>query len=146
MWQRVPGTLGAFTYTAPTTLLTVPTSVPTGTYYVGYIMRGAVPEYGGGDNTVIIPNETLTVTCSADSYESDNNSGTAKTAPAGATQTHNICPATDEDWVKFTLAAPLAVTLRTGGAGGDTRMWLYNSSLTQLDYNDDDGSTLFSRG
>lgn len=140
-----PGSLGAFTYTVPTTTLTVPTTVPPGTYYVGYIMRGAVPEYGTSDNTVIIPNETLTVTCSGDAYENDNSSGTAKTITAGATQTHSICPATDQDWVRFTLAAPSAVTLQTGGAGGDTRMWLYNSSLTQLDFNDDFGSTLFSR-
>lgn len=81
------------------------------------------------------------VTCnpsSGDSYEPDNNSTQAKTITAGTSQTHSIYPVADQDWVKFTLADDAAVTLETSGSpGDDTRLWLYNSSLTQLDYNDD---------
>ena len=37
------------------------------------------------------------------------------------------------------------VTLETNGATGDTRLYLYDSSLNQIDFDDDSGNGLFSR-
>lgn len=59
--SRSLGSLNAFTYTNPTTSLTVPTSQPAGTYYVGWIMRTTTSEYETNDNTVVIGNKTLQV-------------------------------------------------------------------------------------
>ena len=53
-------------------------------------------------------------------------------------------PPDDVDWVKFTLDAESEVVLETSGAGGDTQMWLYDSTLTELEYNDDGGTDAFS--
>jgi hypothetical protein len=73
-----------------------------------------------------------------DSYEPDNTSAQAKTIALGTSQIHSIRPATDIDWVKFQLTTPSAVLIQTAGpAGGDTRMWLYNSSLQEIRSNDD---------
>jgi hypothetical protein len=82
--------------------------------------------------------------CSGDSYEPDNSSGQANWIFDGSPQTHNICPVGDEDWVMFTLSTESAIALETSGPSGDTRMWLYDSGLTELDYNDDGGIGLFS--
>jgi hypothetical protein len=83
--------------------------------------------------------------CGADGYETDDTSGQAKTITSGAAQTHNICPADDVDWVTFSLASESAVLLETSGATGDTVMTLYDAGLSQIDYDDDGGSGLFSR-
>jgi hypothetical protein len=80
-----------------------------------------------------------------DSYEPDNSSGAARLITNGVLQSHSIVPATDLDWVYFDLSATLAVTLETSGSSGDTRMWLYNSALTEIEFDDDDGADLFSR-
>lgn len=55
-------TLNANTYSRPTTSFTVPCSVPTGTYYFGWIARSAVAEYSTDNNTAVITDERLTVT------------------------------------------------------------------------------------
>ncbi len=60
------------------------------------------------------------------------------------TQTHSICPVGDEDWMTFTLTSPSEVTLTTSGPSGDTRMWLYDSNLIQIEYNDNSGTDNFS--
>ncbi len=60
-------TLGANTFTNPTSAFTVPSTLPAGTYYVGWIMTSSVAEYSeSGSNTVIIGPEQLTVTESID--------------------------------------------------------------------------------
>lgn len=82
---------------------------------------------------------------SGDGYEPDDTAAEANTISDGSPQTgHSILPVGDEDWVKFTLSAEAAVTLETSGGSGDTQMWLYDNSITELDYDDDDGSGLFS--
>ncbi len=94
----------------------------------------------------------IPVTCGTgggDSFEPDNSSAQAKTIISGLSQTHSIYPVADQDWVTFTLPNNSAVTIETSGLStSDTRMWLYNNTLTQLAYNDDinlqDGN-LFSR-
>jgi putative hemolysin len=80
-----------------------------------------------------------------DSYEPDDTPGQAQWISSGSPQTHSIVPVGDVDWVKFTLGAESEVVIGTSGAYGDTRMWLYDSSLNELEHNDDGGSDLFSR-
>ena len=84
----------------------------------------------------------------ADSYEPDNTPGQAKYIPNNTTQTHSIDPVGDIDWVTFSIGQGSEVTIETSGPSGDTEMWLYDSNLMQLDYNDDIdamGGNYFSR-
>ena len=54
-------------------------------------------------------------------------------------------PASDLDWVKFTLTQTAAIHLETSGAtASDTRMWLYDSNLTEIEFDDDDGAGDYS--
>lgn len=79
-----------------------------------------------------------------DSYEPDDSAAQASPIASGSPQNHSICPAGDEDWVSFTLGEESAVTLETSGPSGDTRMWLYDFGLAQVEYDDDGGTGLFS--
>lgn len=79
-----------------------------------------------------------------DSYEPDDSAAQASPIASGSSQNHSICPAGDEDWVSFTLGGESGVALETSGPSGDTRMWLYDSGLSLLEYNDDGGTSLFS--
>lgn len=76
----------------------------------------------------------------SDGYESDNTSGTSKLITIGSTQTHSL-PAGDIDWVYFDVTTPGTYAIETTGSG-DTLIYLYNSSLSQLEYDDDDGDGL----
>ena len=82
--------------------------------------------------------------CVVDGYEPDDASGTASALERNTTQRHSICPAGDEDWTTFTLGADSQVVLETSGVTGDTRMWLYDASLNQIEFNDDGGLGYFS--
>lgn len=108
-----------------------------GTYYV------KVDEYNNND-TIASYNLALILTPCVDVYEPDNNSGQAKSITSGNPQTHSIQPANDQDWVTFTLNSDSMVILETSGGSGDTRMWLYNDSLNELEFNDDSGVGYFS--
>jgi hypothetical protein len=81
---------------------------------------------------------TCVTTCFADSHEPDDASGAATTILPGSEQTHSICPADDEDWVKFTVAEESKVIIGTSGSSTDpdTEMWLYDEALIELEYND----------
>ncbi len=80
-----------------------------------------------------------------DIYESDNDSTYAKTiATDGVPQVRSIDPVGDEDWVSFTIDDTYEVTMETTGTSGDTVMYLYDSALNYLDYDDDGGSGVFS--
>ncbi len=83
----------------------------------------------------------LTQPSVGDVFEPDNTSAQAKTINLNSTQTHSIRPATDIDWLKFQLTVPSAVTVETSGGpvNGDTRLWLYNSSLAEIRFDDDSG-------
>jgi hypothetical protein len=81
---------------------------------------------------------------SGDAYEPDDAYDQATTIIPDVPQEHSIDPVGDEDWVKFTLSQESEVVLETSGPSGDTRMWLYNNGLTQIEYNDDGGTNLFS--
>jgi C1A family cysteine protease len=102
------------------------------------------------DNTVAESDETDNVwehqfywSPSGDPYEPDDTSGQANWI--NNLQTHSIVPATDVDWVKFSLSEESEVVIETSGTGGDTRMWLYDNNLSEIEYDDDDGTELFSR-
>ncbi len=83
-------------------------------------------------------------TCTPDAFEPDNSYGAARPLSAGVSQTRSICPAGDEDFASFTLSGTSDVTVETAGPSGDTKMWLYNASQSQIGYNDD-YTGLFSR-
>jgi immune inhibitor A len=88
----------------------------------------------------------LLVFClSPDAFEPDDDSASANPITSGIPQTHNIYPVGDEDWVTFTVTKESEIVLETSGPSGDTRMWLYDASLTQLEFDDDDGGVLFSK-
>jgi hypothetical protein len=105
-------------------------------------------EYAGTSNTWrtrITGVEIAEAGCAVDGFEPDDNSGQAKTINTdGNPQTHNICPAGDEDWAKFTLASESMALIETSGPAGDTRMWLRDAGLSDLEFDDDDGAGLFS--
>jgi V8-like Glu-specific endopeptidase len=132
---------------------TLPANVAPGTYFVGWILRGAVAEYGGdGDcngepcsNVVVIADETLTVTACGDAFEPDDSAGQASVLTPGAPQSHSLCPVGDEDWAALLISQTSEVIVETSGVVGDTRMWLYDSGLNPIELDDDDGAGLFSR-
>jgi len=82
-----------------------------------------------------------------DIYEPDDSSDQATDLIPGVSQEHTIWPADDADWRRLDLAAAANVVLETSGVpGGDTWIWLYDSSLTQIASNDDySGETRYSR-
>jgi len=80
-----------------------------------------------------------------DDFEPDNTSNQANWLYDGAPQVHSIVPVGDVDWVKFSLDSRSEVVIETSGAAGDTRMWLYDDTLSEIEYDDDGGSDLFSR-
>ena len=83
---------------------------------------------------------------SGDSFEPDNTSGQAtEMAHNTCSLQHSISPVDDQDWIYFDLAEQSAVTIETLGPSGDTRMWLYNSALSEIAFDDDGGSDHFSK-
>ncbi len=116
-----------------------------GTYYLG------IREYG--DNATIAAytvNVSWTTAAgpAPDAYEFDGHATTAKDISNGQTQNHSMHVAGDVDWVKFTVGAAGASNVRveTGGASGDTHMWLFgpNSSANLIAYADEGGIGNFS--
>ena len=88
---------------------------------------------------------TVSSTGTGDNNEPDNTISQAKVISAGSPQTHSIMPVADVDWVMFTLSQTTAIHLETSGATeADTRMWLYDSNLTEIDSDDDGGAGAFS--
>lgn len=82
-----------------------------------------------GRGSTIIEAYTLSLHAStsitADGYEPDDSSGTAKTIAPGETQNRSIHAVGNMDWARFSLIASAQVTISTTG---DTQMWLYRSS------------------
>jgi PKD repeat protein/murein DD-endopeptidase MepM/ murein hydrolase activator NlpD len=100
---------------------------------------------GPGGNDSLTRMNYITVTSGGDSYEPDGTSGQAKQITSGSPQAHSIIPAVDIDWVKFTLSQSSAIHLETSGtSSSDTRMWLYDSNLNELELDDDDGAGNYS--
>jgi len=85
-------------------------------------------------------------TTSGDIYEPDNSYSQATAQPHNACSlAHSIDPANDQDWVYFDLSTASNIIINTSGSSGDTRMWLYDSSLNEIEYDDDDGDGAFSK-
>lgn len=108
-------------------------NLSTGRYYVrvqAYSSTASISSYGLSVSFV-------------DSYEPDNTSSTASYISVGSNQTHNLS-AGDVDWVYFDITTPGQYMIETTGSG-DTTMTLYNSSLSQIAYNDDGGSDFNAR-
>ena len=80
-----------------------------------------------------------------DPYEPDDTHDQANEILSGSPQNHSIVPATDEDWVWFSLSEESEVIIETSGPSGDTQMWLYDDSLNEIEYDDDSGTNYFSR-
>ncbi|MBM4382229.1 MAG: matrixin family metalloprotease [Deltaproteobacteria bacterium] len=118
---------------------------------------GAVmyPHYGGGVWTDLASDDIAGIRAlyapaggfGADSFEPDDTPAAARTIAPGSQQSHSIVPASDVDYARFTLFGGADVVIETSGAAGDdTRMWLYDANLNQIEFNDDVGSpNLFSR-
>ncbi|MCX6028459.1 MAG: PA14 domain-containing protein [Chloroflexi bacterium] len=87
---------------------------------------------------------SFSISPNGDLYEPDNTAAQANWIYSGSPQTHSIVPATDIDWVKFSLTGQSGVVIETSGTSGDTRMWLYDSNLNEIEYDDDDGGGAFS--
>lgn len=132
------------------TALTIPSSVPADTYYIGAIVNYNTNQTDGvayNNSWALDASRRVTVTvppCTPDGFEPDDTSGQAKVVSSGVTKSHNICPVGDEDWSTFTLGQESEVHLATSGGAGDTRMWLYDSGLGQVEFDDDGGVGLFS--
>ncbi len=82
---------------------------------------------------------------STNNYEPDNTPGQAKLITSGAPQTHSIVPNTDLDWVKFQLTTTSGILLETSGPlSSDTRISLYTSNLTPIEFHDDTATSFWS--
>ena len=87
----------------------------------------------------------ITAPPGSDAFEPDDTADTAKAIVLGTAQTHSIKPASDQDWVTFTLSAPTNVRIETSGpAGGDTFVRLYNAAKTEIGNDDDSGVGYYS--
>lgn len=80
-----------------------------------------------------------------DLYEPDGTSANASSIYTGVDQRHSLCPAGDEDWVRFVLGDESGVEIETSGPDGDTELTLYDGSLSVVELDDDGGTKVFSR-
>ena len=97
------------------------------------------------DTPLVVVPISLEVTATAgDDHEPDNSWDQAAVISDGVPQNHSIAPVGDEDWIKFTLSEESEIVLESAGLTGDTRMWLYDGNLNLIEFNDDDGTGLFS--
>lgn len=79
------------------------------------------------------------ITNSKDGFEEDDNSSLANEISINQLQEHNYY---DDavDWLKFYAESGLEYIIESWVyESGDTKLYLYNSSMTQLEYNDDKG-------
>jgi hypothetical protein len=83
--------------------------------------------------------------CDEDNGEPDNNDTQANEIEDGDTHYHTICPVEDQDWSYFEVVDWQDALIETNGDDGDTELWLCNSNLVVIAYDDDSGNGLFSR-
>lgn len=111
-------------------------SLTAGTYYLKMTSK----------NSTVLSTYSITVekdnTVAADSYESDNTRGTAKTITVnGAAQTHSLHTAADVDYVKFTASANYKFNCTTTG-GANLALTLYDSVGNSLATNRGVGASI----
>ena len=80
----------------------------------------------------------------ADAFEPDSAESPLILTEVGTTS-RSIDPSSDEDFFQFTIFVEASVILETSGTSGDTKLYLYNASGTEIAYNDDGGSGYFSK-
>ncbi len=119
------------------------TATPTSTY-TPTATKTATPTQTPRPNSTPTPTATATRP-QGDEFEPDNTPDQAKQLQGAAPQTHSILPVGDADWLRFSLNKASAIVLETSGPAGDTKMWLYDSTLTEITNDDDGGDNLFSR-
>jgi hypothetical protein len=79
-----------------------------------------------------------------DTYEDDNDFSTAKDILVNTVQNRSISAVDDVDYAKFVLDTYAYLEIETNGTYGDTRLWLFTETETQLISDDDSGLNLFS--
>lgn len=92
--------------------------------------------------------EQLNSECSGDAAEPDDGQATAKELTANApAQTHRICPAGEQDWVKWQAVAGQSYEIETLNLAkdADTVVCLYDANGAQISCDDDSGAGLGSR-
>ena len=126
----------------PTASWTAPAD---GTYYVR--MTNQAPAVFG--TTTQYKAAVRMTACGPDTYEADNDAANAKTITPGASeQIHNVCPAADQDWLRFIATAGQLYVIETYelGPDGDTKICLFGTDgTTQIACDDDSGGGLASR-
>jgi hypothetical protein len=127
--------------------LTAP-SVP-GNYYIGACVTAPSNETTSDNNcsTGLLVTVADSTPIIADSYEPNNDSASAKGILAGQVQSHTMHVAGDKDWLEFTLSsASNNLVIETDGSNSDdTRLWLYDSNLSQVAFDDDGGNGNYSK-
>lgn len=91
--------------------------------------------------------ESLTPAPTEDSLEPNNSASQATLYEHGDIQLPSIVPADDVDWGKFVLIAESAILIETASSNpnDDTRLWLYDVNLVELEFNDDNGDSRGSK-
>jgi len=90
---------------------------------------------------------TQPVSIAPDIYEPNDNPQDAKSIASNTVQSHTIHRIDDEDWLMFELEQEAqTISIETSGAGNDdTRLWLYDASMTELAFDNDGGEGNFSK-
>lgn len=102
--------------------------------------------WGGGDGVLNYIQFEVDWRTAGDDFEPDDGPAEAWRHPHNATSgPRSIDPVGDQDWIDFVLTERSEVIVETVGSAGDTRMWLYDDSLDQIDFDDDGGDGTFSR-
>jgi hypothetical protein len=98
------------------------------TIYVWVDRDDGVSEIDEGNN-LVSKMVCAGVECEADAYEEDDTCAAARWITSDVMETHTLCPAGDEDWVKFTALAGLTYTIEAGNLGthGDPLLYLYDT-------------------
>ncbi len=101
-----------------------------------------------GNGTAYSLAVTGTGGCEEDLFEQDDVRANAQPLNIdGNTQIHNICPAADEDWMRFDATADITYTVETLNLGSkaDTILCLYDASGAEIRCDDDGGAGKASR-
>ena len=104
-------------------------------------------DYGTGTQYDVTVAETDEEPFRQDEYEPDNSSLEASTLTIGDVQRHNFHTYIDEDWIRFSAEVETYYDLKTFNLGfnNDTILYLYDSQLNYIAYDDDSGPGVASR-
>jgi len=123
--------------TEPTMTLTGLTTGSTYYFTVRSVGEDGLESYAAVETSLQIPLQS-------DIYEPNNDFASAVPLVSGETLNLSIHQSNDLDYWTFTLPVPATVHLETNGQSGDGQMYLYDASQSQIYYNDDGGTGLFS--